>query len=267
MLDSIKFIPKDMALNLIFECHYSKVMPRITKYYIGGFIKDELVAVMTLGWGVRPVHTIKKIFPTLDVNDYFELGKLCVKDKCPKNTESYFISQCIKLIQKELPKLKILFSWADGIIGKPGYVYQCSNFYYGGFIWTEMYLDANGNRVHPRSMQGISTGDKAEGTKFKSRAYDITKNMGYTKYFGLQFRYVYPLCNKKEWKTILQSSPYTWTRNNYPKDINCLWKIQKAKGIIEKCAMPPFVITEYVKKVDKVDRSMVNLFFNERKEN
>lgn len=263
MLDNVDLISKDMAMTLINECHYSKVMPRITKACIGGFLNKELVAVMTLGWGVRPVHTIKKIFPTLEVSDYLELGKLCVSDKCPKNTESYFISKCITLIRKTHPKLKLLFSWADGIIGKPGFVYQASNFYYGGFIWTEMYLDPKGNRVHPRSMQGISTGEKAEGTQFKSRSYDVTTSMGYRKYFGLQFRYVYPLCDKKEWKSLIESSPFTWARNGYPKDVDCVWKEQASKGVRRDCKKPPFITTTYVEKehIDKSSDSVLKLFF------
>lgn len=261
MIDTVYPITKEKAITLINDCHYSKVMPRITKYCIGGFVNNELIATMTLGFGTRPLHTIKRIFPTLGVEDYLELGKLCLSDSCPKNSESYFISKSISLIKKELPHIKILFSWADGIIGKPGYVYQASNFFYGGFIWTEMYIDANGNRVHPRTLQGVSTGEKAEGTKFKSRAYEVTTSMGYKKYFGLQFRYVYPLCDKKEWKKLLESSPFEWSRGNYPKDANCVWKEQVSKGKRIDCGKPPFITTEYVKKLDKPIKNVVNLFF------
>lgn len=251
MLDSVIIIPISMAKALVEKFHYSKVFPSINKFAIGGFINDKLVATMMLGYGTRPKHTIKKIFPTLDTKDYIELGKLCVDDDCPRNTESFFISRCIRLIKTEYPEYKLLFSWADGIVGKSGYVYQSSNFYYGGYIWTEMYIDGKGNRVHPRTMQGISEGEKAEGTKFKSRAYNVTKAMGYQKYFGLQFRYVYPLCGKREWKHLLETSPYQWKMNGYPKDKDCVWKIQVDKGKREDCEKPPFLTTNYVDKEDK----------------
>ena len=153
MLDRVEQITIEQAKDIVRKYHYSKVFPRINKYAIGGYLNNELVAVMLLGFGTRPMHTIQKIFPTLDTSLYLELGKLCVSDECPRNTESYFISKCIQLIKREMPHLKVLFSWADGIVGKVGYVYQGSNFAYGGSIVTEMYLDPNGNRVHPRSMQ------------------------------------------------------------------------------------------------------------------
>lgn len=258
MIDNVEFVPIESAKEIVKKFHYSKVFPRINKFAIGGFIQNKLVAVMLCGYGTRPLHTIKKIFPTLCVKDYIELGKLCVDDECPKNTESYFISRCIKLIKSTYPQYKIFFSWADGIVGKPGYVYQCSNFYYGGFITTEMYLDKNGNRVHPRSIQGISTGEKAEGTKFKSRSYDVTMGMGYKKYFGLQFRYVYPLCNQKEWKELLKTTPFEWSKGNYPKDNDCVWKEQVTKGKRIDCEKPPFNTTKYVEKKN----GNISLFFN-----
>jgi hypothetical protein len=161
--------------------------------------------------------------------------------------------------KENLKELKILFSWADGIIGKPGYVYQASNFFYGGSNLSEMYVDEKGNRVHPRTMQGISKGKQEGGSKFKSRAYEVTKSMGYTKYFGLQFRYVYPLCSKKEWKALLKESPFKWERCNYPKEADCTWEVQINKGLREKCNKPPFITTEYVIE----DNKSLGVWFDE----
>jgi len=242
-LDRVEFVSYNSAVSIIMKFHYSKVMPKITKFCIGGYIHNELVAVCTLGYGVRPFHTIKKIFPSLGVKDYLEIGKLCLSDNCPRNTESYFISRIIKIIKKFCPDVKILFSWADGIIGKPGYVYQASNFYYGGYILTEMYLDKNGIRLHPRTVQGISIGNRVG--KNKSRAKSVTMTMGLKKYFGLQFRYIFPLCDKKEWNTLLKESPFEWHRNNYPKIDDCIWYEQNNGIGKTQCEKPPFIMTSY----------------------
>lgn len=247
MLDKVDLITKEQAVSIIMKYHYSKVLPRINKFFVGGWKGDELVAVCTLGYGVRPLHTLKRAFPTLEVKDYLEIGKLCISDEMPRNTESYFISKVVSIIKQIAPEVKLLYSWSDGIIGKPGYVYQSSNFYYGGYIWTEMYLSPEGVRVHPRSMQGLSNGEK-NGGKFKSRAFDVTKAMGFEKYFGLQFRYVYPLCHKKEWAMIKQASPFEWEQKNYPKDKDCIWKHQISKGLHVPCEKPPFTSTQYLKK-------------------
>jgi len=244
MLDEVKAITNRRAMEIINQWHYSKVMPRITKLCIGGFKDGELVAACTLGYGVRPKHTIKKMFPFLTVQDYLEIGKLCVSDDMPRNTESYFISRIIKIIKRQMPHIQILFSWSDGIIGKPGYVYQASNFYYGGYIWTEMYLNEDGIRIHPRTVQGLSTGERV-GT-FKTRRFDVTKSMGLVKYFGLQFRYCYPLCGKREWRQLQEESPFQWKQTDYPKDNDCQWKKQITKGTRVVCPKPPFVMTNYI---------------------
>jgi len=203
------------------------------------------VAVCTLGWGVRPVHTIKGMFPSLGTADYLEIGKLCVDDKCPRNTESWFLARMARWVKHNRPDVKLLFSWADGIIGKAGYVYQAANFYYGGFIVSEMYLDGNGVRVHPRTVQGITS--IATGTR-GPRDRATTERLGLTKYWGKQFRYVYPLCSRREWEALLGESPYKWTRGSYPKDEDCTWQVSLAGGVRSECCKPPFAKGTYAKR-------------------
>jgi len=122
-------------LGIINKFHYSKIMPKLTKLCLGAFIHEDtvkLIGVTTWGYGVRPLHTIKKLFPSLKVKDYFELGKFCVDDKYGRNTESQILSKIIKWFKENRKDIKLLFTWADGMLGKPGYVYQASNFLYGG---------------------------------------------------------------------------------------------------------------------------------------
>ena len=213
----VKAITMNMASRFVYKWHYAKNMPRINQAAYGLLVNDNLMGVMTFGLGTRPLHTIKRIFPTLKVQDYYELGRLCCHPEMPKNTESWFISRVLKQVKDKA----IIFSWADGILGKPGYVYQASNFYYGGFIWSEMYIDQNGCRIHPRTFQGMSTGEYVG--KFRTRSRKQTESQGLIKVFGKQFRYVYPLCSKREWKNLLESSTFTWERKDYPKDADCEW--------------------------------------------
>ena len=58
---SIDLISKNQAFHIINKFHYSNVLPRITKYYFGLYEDKILVGTITLGWGVRPKHTIKKL--------------------------------------------------------------------------------------------------------------------------------------------------------------------------------------------------------------
>lgn len=244
MFDEVRPIALSQAREFVQQHHYSEVLPRITKVVLGGFVGDKLMAACTLGYGTRPLHTIAKLFPSMGVADYLELGKLCLSDEMPRNSESWFLARVVEHLKRHHPGRKLLYSWADGIIGKPGYVYQASNFFYGGFIWTEMYLDKDGNRTHVRSIQGHPDLPKSAG-KFKTRNYEAVEALGYKKYFGLQFRYVYPLCSKKEWRRLQAESSVYWTRDSYPKTKDCVWKRQTGRGAREACVLPAGITTKY----------------------
>ena len=92
----IREIDKHTAIHLIQNTHYSKVMPKLTKYYLGCFLEDELVGVLTLGWGTQPRQTINKLFPGLETKDYYEIGKMCMLEKMPRNSESQMLSKVVK---------------------------------------------------------------------------------------------------------------------------------------------------------------------------
>ena len=149
----IKELHKVKAADFIMSRHYSPVMPRLTKHYCGYYVDNVLQGVITFGWGTRPKHTIQKLFPELDTKDYFEIGKMCMDDSMGKNSETQMLSSALRWLKNNKPDLKYLFTWADGLVGKAGYVYQAFNFLYGGYIWTETYVTKKGEKVHPRTIQ------------------------------------------------------------------------------------------------------------------
>jgi len=114
----IKEVNRIIATDFVQERHYSKVMPKLTKHWLGCFLEEELVGIVTLGWGTQPLQTIKKLFPDLKSGDYYEIGKMCMDEKMPKNSESQMLSAVVKWMKKNLPEKKFLFTWADGIVGE-----------------------------------------------------------------------------------------------------------------------------------------------------
>ena len=213
---------KNEVVDYISKRHYSPIMPRLTKHYLGCYVDDELVGGLTFGWGTRPKHTIQKMFPELDTKDYFEIGKMAMCDSMLRNSESQMLKLAIKWL-KENTDIKYLFTWADGMVGKPGYVYQASNFLYGGYNLTDTYVTEWGERVHPRTMQGRMP--KKEGLKMGPRPTpEQLKEMKISRVKGKQFKYIYPM--SKKWRRYLKKSTTEWTLN-YPKDKDLLWRIKK----------------------------------------
>jgi len=227
----IREVNRVVATDFVQERHYSKVMPKLTKHWLGCFLEEELVGVLTLGWGTQPLQTIKKLFPNLKSEDYYEIGKMCMDEKMPKNSESQMLSAVIKWMKKNLPEKKFLYTWADGIVGKVGYVYQGSNFNYGGFIWTDIYISATGEKIHPRSSKALLK----ENAEFlgKDKLFWMTPDFmvtrGIRRIRGKQFRYIYPL-NKDAKKIMDKESTVDWYQK-YPKEADLLWKEQTGKGV------------------------------------
>ena len=237
-------IEKQTAIEFVQRYHYSKIMPRLTKYYLGIYEESEhfLCGVVTLGWGTQPLQTIKKIFNKHDLvtADYLEIGKMCF---LPKFNNSNFGSRCMKELTKWLKHNTdciFLYTLADGIMGKCGYVYQASNFRYIGRFKTSVYMDIHtGEKIHPRSAKELCKENAIfEG---KEKIYWLTdgfcKYKGIDKINGLMFRYIIPL--NRTGKKILKKYP-EYKNLPYPKDEDLMFERRIANGKFEKISQPNF---------------------------
>tara|TARA_Y100001951_G_C11228115_1_gene232944 strand:+ start:68 stop:898 length:831 start_codon:yes stop_codon:yes gene_type:complete len=236
----IKEISRYDATEFIQKRHYSKTMPRLTKHFLGFYLMGDLVGVITLGWGTQPKGTINKLFKGLDTQDYYEIGKMCMTDEMPRNSESQMLSGVVKWIKKHHPEKRFLYTWADGIMGKAGYVYQAANFFYGGFIWTQIYITNKGEKLHPRSTKELCEEnvvfEKERDEKFfegrkGEKIYWLTQDfLDYkeiSKIHGKQFRYILPL-NKKA-RRLLKESSVDWGIG-YPKHKDLSWAKSTKNG-------------------------------------
>lgn len=80
-----------------------------------------------------------------------ELHRLHVMDGTPKNTESFFISRCLKLLKQDKPIIKAVITFADTTEGHVGTVYRATNAYrIGKTGCSTFYLDKTGRLRHPR---------------------------------------------------------------------------------------------------------------------
>jgi hypothetical protein len=214
--------------------HYSAVMPRITKACYGGFRDGELVAAISFGWGSRPKHTIRALFPSLSTGDYLEIGKMCLADSEPPDSETQFMSVVFGMLYKQFPNLKLIFTWADGIWGKHGGVYQAASFLYGGFIWTDVYQTEDGKRIHPLQLQAeMRTYLRTQ----RPNAVELTER-GWRHIKGKQFRYVKFVCDKRELRRLLEESRFVWNQD-YPTEDNLEFQ-EHIEGCWRPCEPPEF---------------------------
>ena len=241
----VKEVDKQTALDMVQKYHYSNTLPKLNKVYLGfytdwGGKEKRLVGLITLGWGTRPLHTIAKLFPTLTTNDYYEIGRMCMTEDMPRNSESQMISACVKWLKANHPEKKILFTWADGMMGKPGYVYQACSFIYAGSVEGEMYIQHDAVKIHTRKMKALfaSPEDKritVRPTLEQMKEYDIKH------YRGKQYRYFKFLCGKQEKRHLLKECQVDLTQP-LPKYEDLKWRVKDIDtGKWMDCGKPPYV--------------------------
>src|SRR3990167_210987 len=84
---------------------------------------------------------------------YLDFSRLYLYDEIPKNSETFFISQCIKLLKKDFPNYKGIVSWADANAGHIGTIYKASNFVFDGMSRkVKKYISETGNTVSQRTV-------------------------------------------------------------------------------------------------------------------
>ena len=97
-----------------------------------------------------------------------------------------------------------------------------------------------------------------KGEKYGSRAFKIINKQGYRILYGKQFRYIYPTCNKREWKKLLKETEFNWTRGGYPKDkdIEFFIKDKDGKRKINEIKMNTTIYT----KINEELKNQITLF-------
>jgi hypothetical protein len=156
---------KDMSVEL---CDVSEVRDFITKWHYSGGINGvrsrycfkllydgEIIGAAIFG-GVAMANVWKKYVSREE--DLLELRRLCCIDDTPKNTESYFIGQCLRWLLKNTEVKKVI-SYADMDCGHSGIIYRATNFEYLGKTSTGRVILYQGKRYH----------DKAIRTKYKGK--------------------------------------------------------------------------------------------------
>lgn len=240
---TIRELDPQTAVSFIRAYHYSKVLPRLNRHYLGLYEDGQLSGVVTLGWGTQPLQTIRKLFPghRLMTTDYLEIGKMCFLPS--ENGNGYFGSSALSALVKwvrEHTGYLFLYTLADGIMGKCGYVYQAANFRYLGSFTTSVYRDrATGEKIHPRSTGKLLAENAAfDGVEKRHwLTHGFCDFKGIEKINGRMFRYIYPLT--KEAKHILEQYPQ-YGGLPYPKDRDLSFRVRTGEKQYMPIAPPQF---------------------------
>jgi hypothetical protein len=165
-------------------------------------------------FGIPPSPYLMKICGEEYKKDVLELNRLFCYDESPRNSESFLISQGIKLLKKDRPNIKILVSFADTRQDHLGYIYQASNWYFTGFsIPGGGSIVIDGKEYHPKNL------NNKYNTSDLNKLKEIlgTQNIHYRPR-SKKCRYVYFIGNKWENKLLKSLCKYP-IQEYYPKEL------------------------------------------------
>jgi len=115
--------------DVVVKNHYAhRAVP--SSWSFGCFNVGELMGVISFGKPASP-HLCRGICGEENAGRVYELNRLWLDDKCPKNSESRFISWSIRELSKIRPHL-MLVSYADTGANHNGAIYAATNWIYTG---------------------------------------------------------------------------------------------------------------------------------------
>jgi len=190
----VKVISSKIANNFVRKYHYSGKVAPTSLVHFGAFLDNKLIGVAQFG---RPINKYLHlhIVENTKWNGFLEINRLVCIDDTPKNTESRFISICLKLIKKNAPHVKWIMSFADATQCGDGTIYRASGFCLISINESiELYELPSGEKLHFLALKGGKYGSKinemfsAGYTNPKKYIKDILKGKQLK---GKQLKYIY----------------------------------------------------------------------------
>jgi hypothetical protein len=156
-------IPAIEAKEYIRENHYSHGISNCPAPCYGLFYGTKIIGVCA--FAVPCSESVRSsVFGKEYKNHVIELHRLHILDCTPKNTESWFISRCLKLLKQDKPEIWAVISFSDLSEGHNGTIYKAANAYYLGITQSRLFfIDFTGRLRHPRqSGRNIKLSEAAE---------------------------------------------------------------------------------------------------------
>lgn len=124
---TVKTIKSFETYDWLLNKHYARRIPSISWAFGLYDTNGILQGVCTFGKPASP-SLCDGICGKEYSSKVYELNRLAINDNAPKNTASFFISKCLKMLPKDL----VIVSYADKDMNHIGKVYQATNWAYTG---------------------------------------------------------------------------------------------------------------------------------------
>lgn len=173
--------PHDLKLNFISmkeakECfrlwHYFGEKGFMSSYNFGVFFNDELLGCIS--YGVPNAIEMKGLYSRTDQKGWWEIKRMALSPRCPKNSASRVIAISIKILRK-LENLKGIITYADTAQNHTGTIYKASGFDYRGLTAQKTDLFINGKIAGKKGQYRRAEEGEIEEWRPRSRKHLFVK--------------------------------------------------------------------------------------------
>lgn len=155
------------------ESHYAHRAVSV-RWAFGAYFNNILLGVISFG---KPAsqNVCSGVCGKTNSSRVYELNRLWMSDKCPKNSESRFIGWALRQLRKIKPSL-ILVSYADTEQGHIGSVYKATNWIYTGLSDKRSCGDISMPGLHSRHGKKLEGAIRIERSRKHRYIYFCDKN-------------------------------------------------------------------------------------------
>lgn len=166
--------------NFIIKFHYKKSPAKAVTNNYALMINNKLMGIIQYG-----IPTSKDY----NCNEIIELKRLVLHPKCLKNTATWLMSKCHKLLKNEIVTLKYIISYCEDSLHS-GTIYKAANFDFVRQSINNQCIKWNGKQIHLRqAYQKKANGEYTNPAKRIQNAL-LTKK---AKYVSLGSKSLYSL--------------------------------------------------------------------------
>lgn len=148
----VKKINKLTAANSYKKWHYLGNTGFISTINYGAYYDGYLQGAISLG--SPNAKRMKGYYDENTQGGWWEIKRLAMRDECPKNSESRFISVAEKLLRKTFKVVGIV-TLADSGVGHEGTIYKAANYKYLGLSAQKNDFYVNGKIQHRGKSKGV----------------------------------------------------------------------------------------------------------------
>jgi len=187
----IRVIDSKSSRMVVERFHYSHKCTQNSQLHFGVFLNNRLEGALQFGPSIDKRRMAQNL--NIGFNEFLELNRMALSDRCPKNSESRALGICLRIIKKQYPHLKLIVSFADACQCGDGTIYRASGFILtainknttmyklpNGKIFADIGLRASSNNL--KKEVGYITGEKFSTFLKRSKAEKLKGN---------QLRYIY----------------------------------------------------------------------------